>query len=357
MKSSIPFRSFCRNLRLILIAVLVAAIPSALHAGTEETPVESARDEEKAPTDPDYGFNDFESWLAMMNNSAVHWDEPTDGTKHPQVYMTSGHDYSSPVGSRLEKWEERVVRISIAADIDREALFEIIGNRIYYRPFRSDLPAGASGEGKIHSFEGYYPVNVTVNGMRWTNLRKAFELDFTPNLKSLNGVGMESGDVSFLCRCGNDYGPDHIRLVLEVRNKGPKPAPVRIDLSTTTGKKPETETGDPADFEDDRITMEGIIDGKGTFIFEGDTIRYRHELHDRPTAVSVNGKPWDDLDKPFELDFRIGTERPGIMELKARNPVKLNRINEQRFELVFNDTDSSSAFYHVTVATRKQKNK
>ena len=91
-----------------------------------------------------------------------------------------------------------------------------------------------SGEGKIYSFEGNYPVNVTVNGMKWTNLRKAFELDFTPNLKSLHGIGMESGDISFRCRCDDSY-PPRLRLVLEVRNNGQKPAPVRIDLSTTAG--------------------------------------------------------------------------------------------------------------------------
>ena len=355
MKNSIHFKWFCRNPSFVLTAVLIAAIPSALPAQMEQPPEKPARDEEKAPTDPDHGFNNFESWLAMMNNSAVHWDEPTDGTKHPQIYMTSGHDYSSPVMNRVEKWEKRV-SIVISAEVDREALFEIAGNRIYYRPFRSNLPAGASGEGKIESFEGYYPVNVTVNGMRWTNLRKAFELDFNPNLKSLNGVGMESGDVLFRCHCSDGYGPSQIRLVIEVKNKGPKPASIRIDLSTTAGQKPEMETMDPADFEDDRITLEGIIDGEGTFIFEGDTIQYRHGLFDRPAAVSVNGKPWDDLSKPFKLDSQIGTERPGIMELKARNPVKLNKISDRRFELIFNDTDRSSAFYHVTVASRK-KNK
>jgi len=341
---------------LALIAVATAAIPFDVFA--EEPPAaqvsSQAQNNGRAPTDPERGFNDFESWLSMMNASAVHWEEPTDGTKHPQVFMTSGHDSSDPVMNRVEKWETRV-KIGIDAEVDREALFEIIGNKIYYRPFRSSLPAGASGEGKIASFEGYYPVNVTVNGKRWPNLRKPFELDFTPNLKSLHRVGVDSGDVSFLCRCGDGYGPDRIRLVLEIKNKGPKTAPVHISLSTTAGKKPDMETKNPADFEDDRITLEGLIDGKGTFVFEGNTIRYRHDLYDPPKDMTVNGKPWDDLSKPFELGFQIGTAYPDIMELKARNPVKLNPINGQRFELLFNDTDSSSAVYRVTVASRKQR--
>ncbi len=224
----IPDRTIC----LVLTAAFMAVLPFSAPAADSPAAQETQKKDDKAATDPDHGFNDFNSWLSMMNNSAAHWDEPTDGTKHPQIYMTSGHDYSSPVMNRLDKGEEKTT-IGIAAEIDKEALFEIVGNKIYYRPFRSTLPAGASGEGKIISFEGYYPSNVTVNGKRWTNLRKAFELDFTPNLKTLNGIGMESGDISFLCRCSDGYGPGHIRLVLEIKNKGPKPAPVRIDLSTT----------------------------------------------------------------------------------------------------------------------------
>ena len=188
-----------------------------------------------SPTDPEHGFNDFESWLAMMQASAEHWNEPTDGQAHPKVFMTSGHDYSDPVGSRVGKGEKRVA-INISAEVDKEALFEIIENKIFYRPFRSDHGKGMSGEGKIYSFEGNYPVNVTVNGMKWPNLRKPFDLDFTPNLRSLHGVGMEAGDISFKCRCDDSY-PPRLRLVLEVRNTGAKPAPVRIDLSTTAGEK------------------------------------------------------------------------------------------------------------------------
>ena len=193
-----------------------------------------------SPTDPEHGFNDFESWLAMMKSSASHWDEPTDGQAHPKVFMTSGHDYSDPVGSRVGKGEKRVA-INISAEVDKEALFEIIENKIFYRPFRSDHGHGMSGEGRIYSFEGNYPVNVTINGMKWTNLRKPFDLDFTPNLRALHGVGMEAGDISFKCRCDDSY-PPRLRLVLEVRNTGAKPAPVRIDLSTTAGEKPDPET-------------------------------------------------------------------------------------------------------------------
>ena len=195
-------------------------------AGGAEPPAPGPK---KAVTDPDHGFNDYESWLAMMQSSAVHWNEPTDGQRHPQISMTSGHEVSSPIGQYLKKGEKQVT-ITISAVIDKEALFEFNGDVISYRPFRSTLPAGASGEGKIYPFEGNYPVNVTVNGMQWQNLRNRFKLDFTPNLKSLGGMELTQGDVTFRCRFSDAYG--HDRLVLEIFNRGPTPSPVQIKLTT-----------------------------------------------------------------------------------------------------------------------------
>ena len=184
----------------------------------------------KAVTDPEHGFNDYESWLAMMQASAVHWNEPTDGQKHPQVSMTSGHSVSAPVGQYVKKGEKPVT-ITISAVVDKEALFEFNKDVISYRPFRSTLPDGASGEGKIYPFEGDYPVNVSVNGILWRNLRNNFKLEFIPNLKTLNGMEMTQGDVTFLCRYSDSYG--NSRLVLEIFNKGANPVPVQVKLTTT----------------------------------------------------------------------------------------------------------------------------
>lgn len=178
----------------------------------------------KAVTDPDHGFNDYESWLAMMQASAVHWDEPTDGQRHPQISMTSGHSVSSPIGQYLKQGEKQVT-ITISAVIDKEALFEFSGDAISYRPFRATLPAGASGEGKIYPFEGDYPVNVTINGTRWRNLRNNFKLDFIPDLESLAGMEMTQGNVTFLCRSSG-------RMVLEIFNRGANPTPVQVKLTT-----------------------------------------------------------------------------------------------------------------------------
>lgn len=193
-------------------------------APAADEPDPPASGPKKAVTDPDHGFNDYESWLAMMQASAVHWNEPTDGQRHPQISMTSGHSVSAPIGQYLKQGEKQVT-ITISAVIDKEALFEFSGDTISYRPFRSTLPAGASGEGKIYPFEGDYPVNVTVNGMRWRNLRNNFKLDFIPDLESLAGMEMTQGDVTFLCRSNG-------RMVLEIFNRGANPTPVQVKLTT-----------------------------------------------------------------------------------------------------------------------------
>ena len=54
------------------------------------------------------------------------------------------------------------------------------------------------------------------------------------------------------------------------------------------------------------LTLKGTFDGRGVFVFEGNTIRYKHETHLEPVNVTVDGTPWDDLKTPFALGFTLG---------------------------------------------------
>ena len=47
------------------------------------------------------------------------------------------------------------------------------------------------------------------------------------------------------------------------------------------------------------LTMEGTLNGQGKFVFTGDTIRYAPGEHQAPADVTVDGKPWTDLNQPF----------------------------------------------------------
>ena len=54
------------------------------------------------------------------------------------------------------------------------------------------------------------------------------------------------------------------------------------------------------------LVLEGKIKGRGKFQFHDDRIEYLPESKDEtdyPENVTVNGKPWEDLKTPFELDF------------------------------------------------------
>ena len=50
------------------------------------------------------------------------------------------------------------------------------------------------------------------------------------------------------------------------------------------------------------VLFEAEIDGAGSFTFRDDKIFYEHFTWQYPTRVKINGRPWDDLNRPFELD-------------------------------------------------------
>ena len=111
--------------------------------------------------------------------------------------------------------------------------------------------------------------------------------------------------------------------------------------------KPETKA---AQSEAGTIRLSGVIDGRGVFVFHGNTVEYRHEAYEQPTGISINGKSWDDLKKPFELGFVPDFGKAVIVEKQGRNRVELTPGKES-FSLLIDDTDSSIGVYYVTIDT------
>ena len=344
--------------------------PAGRTASAQETKTSAEQKNEanassaRAATDPPPGqtFNDFPSWLAMMQASASHWDEPTAGTPHPRSQMGSGHDVSYATLGRVPKGRQRV-KLTISAVVDRAARFEIIKNKISYQPFHSDSIAGASGISKIDSLEGNYPSGVTVNGKEWTNLRKPLELSFTPDLDTLNGLSMNCGDISFACRYGDETGniSYSCRLVLEVFNNGPEPSPAEIVLNTTA--LPNEEVKDPDDFEHNPFVLRAVVDEEATFVFGKGMIRFVPGKGKQPTNVSIDGHSWENLGEPYELRRRRAN--PEIVGMKGRDTAKLTRKpagtysftpgDEDEFELVIKDKYSypSADLYEIRIDSRK----
>ena len=340
----------------------IPEVPFRVELGmTKQDPAKVAR----AATDPPPGqtFTDFESWRAMMQASASHWDEPTGGTPHPRSQMGSGHDLSYLTMGRVPKGREKV-KLTISAVVDKEARFEIIKNKIYYRPFLSNSGlGGSSGYSKITSLEGDYPSGVTVNGKAWPNLRKPLDLGFTPDLEALNGLSMSGGDISFSCLYSDEPAnwSYSSRLVLEIRNKGPKPSPSEIVLNTTA--LPNRDVKDPDDFERVPFVLRVVVDDEATFIFGRGEIRYVPGNGKRPTSVSVDGSTWENLRKPFELRKLlanpeiIGMKGRGTAELTRRKPVsstyRYQPGDDDEFELVIKDVYPSFDFYEIRIDSRK----
>ena len=106
-----------------------------------------------------------------------------------------------------------------------------------------------------------------------------------------------------------------------------------------------------------KIILTGQFFGNGTFVFEGDTISYRHETREYPSNVTINEAIWGMPGKPFKLPFRIETADFELNQTKGDRPVKLTKIGDGRFEVFFKDPESppgsSECFYSITITPKK----
>ena len=108
-----------------------------------------------------------------------------------------------------------------------------------------------------------------------------------------------------------------------------------------------------AETEEQTLTLEGSFCGYGTFIFEGETIRYKHSKDYYPTKVKIDGVPWEDLSAPFKLDFTPDFINAAIVEKQARNFVELFPAPNS-ISLRINDHDIPAAYYRIKIAIKNQ---
>ena len=95
------------------------------------------------------------------------------------------------------------------------------------------------------------------------------------------------------------------------------------------------------------LTLEGNYIGQVTFVFTGDTIRYEHRtfapIYPAPTDVTVDGKPWKDLDQPFKLGFI-----PDFEDITVTGKVDGSKVilawYRDRVNLTLNDPEGSVRF-------------
>ena len=81
------------------------------------------------------------------------------------------------------------------------------------------------------------------------------------------------------------------------------------------------------------VLFEAEIDGAGSFTFRDDKIFYEHFTWQYPTRVKINGRPWDDLNRPFELDCVPEFASAKVVDHLGRNTMAVIP-HEERLALV-----------------------
>lgn len=225
------------------------------------------------------------------------------------------------------------------------------------------------------------PEDVTVDGKHWDDLSKPFELGYTPDFAKAGILQRDArpprayyvnvSEKMFSLRIDEDNkSPDPFYVKLAMKNQishdilpwyrsSPKNTIGQANISLLYKVETEAKKKKWNDsIKERKIILSGNFQGSGTFIFEGNTIRYQHERGLYPDPVFVNEKSWRVENRPFVLPFEIETAHPEMVKTKGENPVKLSKINDQRFEVYFNDPRSPSAThstgYSITITPGKE---
>ena len=110
----------------------------------------------------------------------------------------------------------------------------------------------------------------------------------------------------------------------------------------------------PDDTKELTVKLSAKLNGRGVFVFEGDTIRYRHESEaDLPRDVTVDRRKWDDLSQPFKLGYTPDFANAVIRSKKGPNTTKMT-VGENRIELVIDDSVYTWPEYDFVIAMKNQ---
>ena len=250
------------------------------------------------------------------------------------------------------------------AEVAGTGVFEFFGDRIAYRHESGEKPSG-----------------VTVGGKAWDNLDEPFEMPFVVDnyhetisyryavdspvaaypYKPVSVVG-DRGKAYLATReiAGPDGGTPcryHVRYVMSELNltkarKDRPPKAVTGQVTVSGVRRPARDVEAAPDMA--TVVIEGVLDGRGSFVVEGNTIRHNNTTGKMPTRVTVNGKPWTDLTKPFELDFTPDYPASAKMvETRGRIIPMLASLG-QKVEVTYNDSGDFWDFYRIVFTMKKK---
>ena len=96
------------------------------------------------------------------------------------------------------------------------------------------------------------------------------------------------------------------------------------------------------------MILEATIDGEDMFVFRDGKVFLEHKNYKMPTNITVNGKPWTELDKPFELGFTPDPAKTRFV-CEGRGTWALLRFDETEFAVSVDDDDGGAARYKITL--------
>ncbi|MCC6881077.1 MAG: hypothetical protein WBE58_10945 [Verrucomicrobiales bacterium] len=100
-----------------------------------------------------------------------------------------------------------------------------------------------------------------------------------------------------------------------------------------------------------RITA--TFDGSGRFQFTRETLTYDHKQWSRPTEVSIDGEPWNDLTVtpgPWnDISHHIDLSKAWIVKREGRDTVALESTPDG-FDLYVADSPNGAAEYSIVIA-------
>ena len=101
------------------------------------------------------------------------------------------------------------------------------------------------------------------------------------------------------------------------------------------------------------ITIKADIEGKAKFVFEDYKIHFESEdRYAYPAGASVNGIPWSDLEKPFEMGFTPDFSFAKIYEKQGEGDIALSVENDQIIVSIENPGEDAAP-YQVSIAMRR----
>lgn len=105
------------------------------------------------------------------------------------------------------------------------------------------------------------------------------------------------------------------------------------------------------------ITIKAGIRGKVEFVFQDYKIHCRYDAGAGvPTGASVNGIPWNDPEKPFEMGFTPDFSFAEIYETHGSGTVELSvNAKKKQIHLLVEQSGANPSPYQVSVSMRRRK--